>query len=154
MALSWSSISFFLSSDIHPPGFIYHFIPCFKTNYHLHIQTHIINWLFDIHLNDSQLLQIQYHSGISPRICCCLVPKLCPTVCNPMDCSPPGSSVHGISQGRMLAWVAISFSRQCMYIVLQFSFLYLTFHCGCFIFHDGTFISLKVDPNCLFFIQQ
>ena len=31
--------------------------------------------------------------------------------CNPMDCSPPGSSVHGISQTRMLEWVAISFSR-------------------------------------------
>ena len=32
-------------------------------------------------------------------------------LCNPMDCSPPGSSVHGISQARMLEWVAVSFSR-------------------------------------------
>ena len=31
--------------------------------------------------------------------------------CNPMDCSPPGSSVHGISQARILEWVAIPFSR-------------------------------------------
>ena len=31
--------------------------------------------------------------------------------CNPLDCSPPGSSVHGISQARTLGWVAISFSR-------------------------------------------
>ena len=31
--------------------------------------------------------------------------------CNPMECSPPGSSVHGISQARMLEWVAISYSR-------------------------------------------
>ena len=31
--------------------------------------------------------------------------------CNPMECSPPGSSVHGISQARILEWVAISFSR-------------------------------------------
>ena len=31
--------------------------------------------------------------------------------CNPMDCSPPGSSVHGISQARILEWVAIAFSR-------------------------------------------
>ena len=30
---------------------------------------------------------------------------------DPMDCSPPGSSVHGISQARILEWVAISFSR-------------------------------------------
>ena len=37
--------------------------------------------------------------------------KLCPTLCDPMGCSPPGSSVHGISQARILGWVAISFSR-------------------------------------------
>ena len=35
-----------------------------------------------------------------------------PTLCNPMDCSLPGSSVHGILQARMLEWVAISFSRR------------------------------------------
>ena len=34
----------------------------------------------------------------------------CPTLCNPMDCSPPGSSVHEIFQARILEWVAISFS--------------------------------------------
>ena len=33
--------------------------------------------------------------------------------CDPMDCSPPGSSVHGILQARILEWVAISFSREC-----------------------------------------
>ena len=37
--------------------------------------------------------------------------KLCPTLCDPMDCSPPGSSVHGILWARILEWVAISFSR-------------------------------------------
>ena len=34
-----------------------------------------------------------------------------PTLCNPVDCSPPGSSVHGILQARILEWVAVSFSR-------------------------------------------
>ena len=34
-----------------------------------------------------------------------------PTLCDPMDCSPPGSSVHGILRARILEWVAISFSR-------------------------------------------
>ena len=34
-----------------------------------------------------------------------------PTLCDPMDCSPPGSSVHGIFQARALEWVAISFSN-------------------------------------------
>ena len=33
------------------------------------------------------------------------------TVCNPMDCSPPGVSVHGILQAKIVEWVAISFSR-------------------------------------------
>ena len=39
------------------------------------------------------------------------VAQLCPTLCNPMDCSPPGSLVHGIFQARVLEWVAISCSR-------------------------------------------
>ena len=34
-----------------------------------------------------------------------------PTLCNPMDCSLPGSSTHGIFQARVLEWVAVSFSR-------------------------------------------
>ena len=36
----------------------------------------------------------------------------CPTLCDPMDCSPPGSCVHGILQVRILEWVAISSSRR------------------------------------------
>ena len=47
--------------------------------------------------------------------CCwrwwCLVTKSFSTLCNPMDCSPPSSSVHGISQAGILEWFAISFSR-------------------------------------------
>ena len=41
----------------------------------------------------------------------CLVTQTCPTLCNPMDCSLLGSSVHGILQARTLKWVAIPFSR-------------------------------------------
>ena len=40
-----------------------------------------------------------------------LVAKSCPTLCDPMDCSPAGSSVYGIIQERILEWVAIPFSR-------------------------------------------
>ena len=40
-----------------------------------------------------------------------LVAQPCPTLGNPMDCSPPGSSVHGILWARILQWVAIPFSR-------------------------------------------
>ena len=39
------------------------------------------------------------------------VAQSCPTLRNPMDCSLPGSSVHGISQARVLEWVAIAFSE-------------------------------------------
>ena len=39
------------------------------------------------------------------------VTQLCPILCDPMDCSPPGSSVHRIFQARILEWVSISFSR-------------------------------------------
>ena len=41
----------------------------------------------------------------------CIDAQVCPTVCDPMDCKLPGSSVHGISQARILEWVAISFSE-------------------------------------------
>ena len=39
------------------------------------------------------------------------VTQSCPTLCDPMDCSSPGSSVREIFQARILEWVAISFSR-------------------------------------------
>ena len=44
-------------------------------------------------------------------MCVCLVFKSCLTLCDPMDCSPPGSSVHGILQAGILESVAILFSR-------------------------------------------
>ena len=40
-----------------------------------------------------------------------IVTQSCSTLCDPMDCGPPGSSVHRILQARILEWVAISFSR-------------------------------------------
>ena len=40
-----------------------------------------------------------------------LVTQSCPTLCDTIDCSPQGSSVHGILQARILEWVALSFSR-------------------------------------------
>ena len=44
-------------------------------------------------------------------LCWCQVAQLCLTLCDAMDCSPPGSSVHGTLQARIQEWVAISFSR-------------------------------------------
>ena len=44
-------------------------------------------------------------------LCECLVAQWCPALCDPIDCGPPGSSVHGISQARILEWVTVSSSR-------------------------------------------
>ena len=47
-------------------------------------------------------------------MCACVRAKSlqsCPTLCDPMDCSPPGFSVHGILQARILEWVAMPYSR-------------------------------------------
>ena len=52
----------------------------------------------------SQIINIKLCVGV-------LVTQSCCTLCDPMDCSPPGSSVHGILQAKILEWVAISFSR-------------------------------------------
>ena len=53
------------------------------------------------------------------------VAQSCPTLSDPMDCSLPGSSVHGIFQARVLEWGAIAFSGYivcvCVYIYMFFS---------------------------------
>ena len=44
-------------------------------------------------------------------VCVCVCAQLCLTLCDPMDCSLLGTSIHGIFQERKLEWVAISHSR-------------------------------------------
>ena len=51
----------------------------------------------------------------------CLVTQSCPTLCNSIDCSQPGTSAHGISQASILEWVAISFSTPTNQIYFLFS---------------------------------
>ena len=60
-----------------------------------------------LHIDKANQWKMQLTSHIV-----CSVTKLCLIYCNPMDCSLPGSSVHGIFQARILEWVAISFSRE------------------------------------------
>ena len=52
-------------------------------------------------------LRLLTSRSITIKVC----PQSCWTLCDPMDCSLPGSSIHGIFQARILEWVAISFSR-------------------------------------------
>ena len=47
------------------------------------------------------------------------VAQSCPTLSDPMDCSPPGSSVHGIFQARVLEWGAIAFSILSRTLLIQ-----------------------------------
>ena len=49
-----------------------------------------------------------------------LVTQSCPTLCDPMDCSPPGFSVQGILQATILEWVAISFFRDLPHPGIEF----------------------------------
>ena len=68
--------------------------------------------------NETVLYQVQCGSVITIIIIIgliawyvMLVTQSCPTLCDPMDCSPSGSSVHGILQARILEWIGIPFSR-------------------------------------------
>ena len=64
------------------------------------------------HWDETQAFQISWPGWqMLKNLCYCLVAKSCLILCHPMDCSPPGSSVHGILQAKILEWVAISFSR-------------------------------------------
>ena len=57
------------------------------------------------------LIMVLIHSSLMIIMMTLLVTKACLTLCDPMNCRPPGSSVHGVSQARILKWVTISSSR-------------------------------------------
>ena len=52
-----------------------------------------------------------WNDALSPCHICCMHAQSCLALRDPMDCNPPGSSVHGIFQARILVWVAMPFSR-------------------------------------------
>ena len=99
VALLGSDFPFTFFWFIDPPGKL-NLAPCkqipvvhFSVYIHRDLQTHVSN----VVVKDGS------ESGVT---------QSCPTLCNPMDCSPPHSSVHGIFQARVLEWVIISFSRR------------------------------------------
>ena len=55
---------------------------------------------------------IHFENSVIHDTCVCVSTHSCPTLCDPMDCSPTCSSVHGIFQARILEWVAISYSSR------------------------------------------
>ena len=62
-------------------------------------------------IRNEKVLKIYHVIDATIACCCCLVAKSCLTLCDPMDYSLPGSSVHGIFQARILEWVAMASSR-------------------------------------------
>ena len=64
-----------------------------------------------INVSDKTFLPEKPFTGLSSINICSVCAQLCPTLCNPMDCSLPGSSVCGILQARILEWVAVFYSR-------------------------------------------
>ena len=78
-------------------------------------QPHISPWMDIARSRAMQVTLWDFPSSLCQKclisLFCYLVAKLCLTLCNSLECSPPGSSVHGILQARILEWVATSFSR-------------------------------------------
>ena len=85
--------------------FLFHLNVCVRMDF-----LHILQWKQLITAEWMQKL-IQEVICISFPLCVRCVSTSCLTLCDPMGCSPPGSSVQGISQARILEWVAISYSR-------------------------------------------
>ena len=79
---------------------------------HVRIKSQEFSWQAESSLTGLCLTAVFSHIvGTITSICVVIRSKVvqsCPTVCNPMDCSLPGSSVHGIFQARVLEWAAIS----------------------------------------------
>ena len=76
------------------------------------VHPHLYTIHICLYLPKTKDVSWKYHMTSLFSCNCCLVTQLCPTVCNPMDCSPPGSSVHGILQARILVWDAMPSSRE------------------------------------------
>ena len=107
-----SCLTLYNPMDCSPPGSSLHEI----------LQARILEWVAMPFSKESaqpsDQTQVSYMSPASAAgffttnaTCVCSVIKSCPTFCDPMDCSLPGSSVHGIFQARPLEWVAISSTR-------------------------------------------
>ena len=63
---------------------------------------------FSLHMHSTNVSMVLFLCYV---LCICSVAQSCPVLCDPMNCNPPGSSVHGTSQARIQEWVAISSPR-------------------------------------------
>jgi len=82
---------------------------CTISSFFIHLS--IYGHLFCFHIlavANKAAINIEVHAVL----CCAKLLQPCLTLCNPMDCRPPGSSVHGMCQARILEGVAMLFSRR------------------------------------------
>ena len=103
MVLPWTVFPYSLIQD---PNFSYHML-LHASQMFISSPDHSIHKYPKAHWLSPQALKMQHiYPWKHPQFV-----KSCPTLCNAMDCSMPGSSVHRIFPERILQWVAISFSR-------------------------------------------
>ena len=103
------------------------------------------------HFHPLKYLKLFKYHGI--WVCvyvCVLVFQSCLTFCNPMDCSPPGSSVHCILQARILKWVAIPFSRGSSWMYPGLPHYRQILYC---LSHQGSLSGYKTVNKCPFKIM-
>ena len=82
-----------------------------KNFYYIHPYIYLFMHTMQKQIYLYYIFHIKVHSNIAAAAAAAKSLQSCPTLCNPMDCSLPGFSVHGILQARTLEWVAISFSN-------------------------------------------
>ena len=70
-----------------------------------------LRWFLKIYFVTASPKDIECPTSLVWCVCVCITAQLCPTLCDPMNNSPPDSSAHGISQARILWWVNMHFSR-------------------------------------------
>ena len=90
-----------------------HLYVCLRVHTHTHTRTHMCIYTH-IHTCLCMYIYTHMHTHVSIYVCTQTLPicaQACPTLCDPVDCSLPGCSVHGILQAIILEWLAVSFSR-------------------------------------------
>ena len=91
---------------------------CMCVYVYIHIYTYIYIYMYTyIYIYTHTHTYIYIYIYIHALLLCCLVAKLCLILCDHVECNPPGFSVHGILQTRILECVAIAFSRGHMYTI-------------------------------------
>ena len=81
------------------------------------LHAYIIAYTLRVHMYMYIHTLICKHLNIHAAVAAAKSHQLCPTLCDPMDCSLPDSSVHGVFQARVLEWGAIAFSIKYTYLL-------------------------------------